>query len=147
MGLDRALMLRKGIPDIRLLRSAEPRVAAQMSDLAPYRPVSTMPPARRDLSVAVEPGADAETLGDRVREALAADADLVEEVSVLSITPYDELPAPARDRLGIRPGQDNALLRVVLRPADRTLSGDEVNALRDQIYASVHQGSTPAPVT
>ena len=31
MGLDRALiMLRKGIPDIRLLRITEPRVAEQM---------------------------------------------------------------------------------------------------------------------
>jgi phenylalanyl-tRNA synthetase alpha chain len=54
MGLDRLLMLRNGIPDIRLLRSAEPRIAGQMTDLASYRPVSAMPPVRRDLSVAVE---------------------------------------------------------------------------------------------
>lgn len=45
MGLDRFLMLGKGIPDIRLLRSADPRVAAQMLDLSPYRPVSAMPPS------------------------------------------------------------------------------------------------------
>jgi len=38
MGLDRLLMLLKGIPDIRLLRSADARVAGQMLDLAPYRP-------------------------------------------------------------------------------------------------------------
>ena len=50
LGLDRALMLRKGIGDIRLLRSADPRVADQLLDLEPYRPVSSMPPARRDLS-------------------------------------------------------------------------------------------------
>lgn len=147
LGLDRALMLRKGIPDIRLLRSDEPRVAEQMLDLSPYRPVSTMPPARRDVSVAVEAGADAETLGDRVREALGRDADLVEEVAVLSTTPYEDLPEPARERLGIRPGQDNVLLRVVLRPADRTLTGDEVNALRDRVYAALHAGRrAPAPL-
>ncbi|SEF22486.1 phenylalanyl-tRNA synthetase alpha chain [Amycolatopsis pretoriensis] len=35
MGLDRMLMLLKGIPDIRLLRSADPAVAAQLGDLAP----------------------------------------------------------------------------------------------------------------
>ena len=34
MGLDRMLMLVKGIPDIRLLRSADPRIADQMRDLA-----------------------------------------------------------------------------------------------------------------
>ncbi|MDQ5851777.1 MAG: hypothetical protein M3380_06800, partial [Chloroflexota bacterium] len=39
LGLDRLLMLRKGLDDIRLLRSTDPRVAAQMLDLQPYRPV------------------------------------------------------------------------------------------------------------
>jgi phenylalanyl-tRNA synthetase alpha chain len=48
IGLDRLVMLRKGVDDIRLLRSDDPRVVGQLSDLAPYRPVSTMPPARRD---------------------------------------------------------------------------------------------------
>jgi phenylalanyl-tRNA synthetase alpha chain len=40
VGLDRMLMLRKRIDDIRVLRSTDPRIAAQMLDLAPYRPVS-----------------------------------------------------------------------------------------------------------
>jgi phenylalanyl-tRNA synthetase alpha chain len=141
MGMDRLLMLRKGIPDIRLLRSDDPRVAGQMLDLSPYRPVSARPPARRDLSVAVDAGADAETLGDRVRDALGADAELVEEVAVLSTTPYDDLPPVARERLGIRPGQDNVLLRVVLRAADRTLTADEVNTLRDRLYHALHEGA------
>jgi phenylalanyl-tRNA synthetase alpha chain len=140
LGLDRALMLRKGVADIRLLRSPDPRVAEQMLDLSPYRPVSAMPPARRDLSVAVAEGADAETLGDQVRDALGADADLVEEVAVLSTTPGAELPEPARERLGLRPGQVNVLLRVVLRPVDRTLTAGEVNLLRDRIYAALHAG-------
>jgi phenylalanyl-tRNA synthetase alpha chain len=56
--------------DIRLLRSTDPRVAAQMTDLSPYRPVSSMPPIRRDLSIAVDAQADPELLGDRVREVL-----------------------------------------------------------------------------
>jgi phenylalanyl-tRNA synthetase beta subunit len=54
MGLDRALMLRKGIDDIRLLRSTEPRIAAQLFDLSPWRPVSCQPPVRRDLSIVVD---------------------------------------------------------------------------------------------
>lgn len=137
MGLDRALMLRKGIPDIRLLRSADPRVAGQLLDLTPYQPVSALPPARRDLSVAVAAGSDAETLGDRVREALGPDADLVEEVAVLSTTPYADLPPAARERLGIRPGQENVLLRLTLRPVDRTLASEEVNALRDRVATAL----------
>ncbi len=141
MGLDRVLMLVKNIPDIRLLRSADPRIASQMRDLAPYRPVSSMPPVTRDLSVAVDAGEDEETLGDRVRDALGAGASCVEEVRVLAATPYDGLPAAAIGRLGARPGQQNLLVRVVLRDLDKTLTDEAANALRDQVYLAIHQGS------
>jgi phenylalanyl-tRNA synthetase alpha chain len=141
LGLDRLLMLRKGIPDIRLLRSTDPRVEAQLLDLEPYRPVSHMPPVRRDLSVVVGPDADEELLGDRVRNALGDDADAAETVEVLSETAYDDLPAAARERLGIEPGQRNLLIRLVLRPLDRTLTDPEANALRDRVYAAVHEGA------
>lgn len=143
LGLDRLLMLRKGIPDVRLLRSTDPRVAAQLLDLAPYKAVSTMPPVRRDLSVVVDGGTDLtpETLGDRVRAALGDDADAAELVEPIGVTRYDELPQPARDRLGIAPGQLNLLLRLVLRPVDRTLTDIEANALRDRVYAALHQGT------
>jgi phenylalanyl-tRNA synthetase alpha chain len=141
MGLDRLLMLRKRIPDIRLLRSADARAASQMLDLAPYRPVSAMPAIRRDLSVAVDAEADDEILGDRIREALGADADAVEDVAILSSTAWEDLPDAAAARLGARPGQRNVLVRVVLRHLERTLTGGEANSLRDRIYAAIHQGT------
>jgi len=141
MGLDRLLMLRKGIPDIRLLRSADPRVAGQMRDLGRYRPVSAMPAVRRDLSVAVGPDEDDETLGDRIRDALGADADCVEDVAILSSTPGEDLPEAAAARLGARPGQRNLLVRVVLRHLERSLTDDEANSLRDRVYAAIHQGA------
>ena len=141
MGLDRLLMLAKGIPDIRLLRSADPRVARQMLDLGAYQPVSPMPAITRDLSVAVSADDDEETLGDRVRDALGADATCVEKVRVLSATPCWQLPAAAAERLGARPGQMNLLIRVVLRDMDKTLTNHAANALRDRIYRALHQGT------
>ena len=144
LGLDRLLMLRKEIPDIRLLRSADPRIASQMADLALYRPVSAMPAIRRDLSVAVGPGEPTtRRSGDRVRDALGADADSVEDVTILASTPAEDLPAAAAARLGARPGQRNLLVRVVLRHLERTLTDDEANALRDRIYAAIHAGDPP----
>jgi phenylalanyl-tRNA synthetase alpha chain len=140
LGLDRLLMLRKDIPDIRLLRSADPRVARQMVDLAPYRAVSTMPTVVRDLSVAVDADDDVERLGDRVRDALGADADAVEEVAVLSETAYEQLPASAIARMGMHRRQKNVLLRVMLRHLERTLTDREANALRDRIYTALHAG-------
>jgi phenylalanyl-tRNA synthetase alpha chain len=141
LGLDRLVMLIKGVPDIRLLRASDPRIAGQMTDLAPYRPVSTMPAARRDLSLAVPADLDAELLGDRVREVLGPDADAVEEVRVRAETRYEDLPDSARSRMGVRPGQKNVLLRVVIRDLTRTLTAADANAIRNRIYAGLHEGS------
>ena len=140
MGLDRLLMIRKGIPDIRLLRSTDPRVAGQMLDLAPYQPVSVLPAVARDLSLAVGPDDDIETLGDRLRLALGPQAELIESVTLLSETRPDQLPQPARDRLGIAEGQKNVLVRLMIRPHDRTLTDAEANRLRDVAYSALHQG-------
>ena len=141
LGLDRLVMLRKGVDDIRLLRASDPRVASQMGDLAPYRPVSLMPPVRRDLSIAVDTPLDAESLGDAVRAVLGDRAELLEACEVLSSTPASELPPAAAARLGIAPGQTNQLVRLTLRAIDRTLTHAECNALRDEIYAALHRGT------
>ena len=141
MGLDRLLMLVKHIPDIRLLRSGDPRVTGQMLDLARYQHVSSMPPVTRDLSVAVAEDEDEETLGDRVRDALGADTSCVEEVRVLSATAYRQLPASAIGRLGAKQGQKNLLVRVVLRDLEKTLTNETASALRDRIYRALHQGT------
>jgi phenylalanyl-tRNA synthetase alpha chain len=141
IGLDRMLMLRKGIEDIRALRSADPRIQAQMLDLEPYRPVSSQPPIYRDLSVAVAAEASAEELGDQVRSSLAAASGSLESVEVLSETSYLDLSLAARRRLGIAPSQKNVLLRLVVRDLERTLTSAEANELRDAVYAVLHRGS------
>ncbi|WP_066460735.1 PheS-related mystery ligase SrmL [Sanguibacter suarezii] len=140
MGLERALMLRKAVPDIRYLRAQDPRIAAQMLTLEPWQHVSALPSARRDISVVTGEEEDEETVGDRIRTALGDDADVVESVELLSRTTYDELPPAARERLAITAGQVNLLLRIVLRPIDRTLTSEGANAMRNIIYTAVHEG-------
>lgn len=145
MGLDRALMLRKGIGDIRLLRSQSPEVQAQLLDLQPYRPVSVMPEVRRDLSLVLANAADAdaEWLGDLARSALGGDADVLATLEVKAVTPTAELPPAAVERLRMAPGEVNVLLRLVLQPLDRTLTDQEANGLRDRVYLALHQGLVP----
>ena len=140
IGLDRVLMLRKGIPDIRLLRATDPRIASQMLDLAPYRSVSHMPPVARDLSLMVAADLSMEEVGDKIRVALAERAAAVEVIELRSQTPYDELPPRAVARMGAMPGQKNLLLRVVLRDLERSLTHLEANELRDSIYRALHEG-------
>jgi phenylalanyl-tRNA synthetase alpha chain len=142
MGLDRALMLRKGMDDIRLLRSRNPEIQSQLQDLTPYRPVSLMPAVRRDLSLVLrDPAdADAELLGDLARGALGADADALAALEIRAVTPAPELPRAAVDRLRMAPGDVNVLLRLVLQPLDRTLTDEQANRLRDRVYVALHQG-------
>jgi phenylalanyl-tRNA synthetase alpha chain len=140
MGLDRALMLRKGIPDIRYLRAAEPRIAVQMQDLDRWRPVSMLPAITRDLSVVVDADTDDENIGDTVRSTLEDRVEDIESITVLDRTSYDELPPRARQRLAITPGQVNCLVRLTLRPLERTLTDAEANRIRNDVYLALHNG-------
>lgn len=140
LGLDRLLMLRKGIPDIRLLRSTDPRIASQMQDLETYRAVSSYPMIRRDMSIAVPADTTPEELGDRVRR-LGTIASYVEEIEVVSETPARSLPPQAQARLGLLPGQKNVLLRIVVRSHERTLTHPEANEVRNAIYRILHEGA------
>lgn len=141
IGLDRAVMLRKGLDDMRLLRSDDPRVRSQMQDLSAYRPVSNMPAIRRDLSLAVMPGLDPETIGDKVRESLGDRAVMIEDLSILSETPASDLPPQAIERIGLQPGQVNLLVRLVLRHPTETLTDHAANVLRDDVYRVLHEGT------
>ena len=101
-----------------------------------------MPPANRDISIAVAEDVTAEEIGDGIRDSLPAEIlDAVEEVEVVSETPACELPEPAIARIGLQPGQKNVLLRLVLRHPTRTLTADHANRIRDRIYAAVHRGT------
>ena len=141
LGLDRLLMLVKQLQDIRALRSTDPRVAGQMLDLELYHPVSQQPAIRRDLSLAVATTRTAEELGDRVRQALGPRVQSLESVAVIAETPSEDVAPEARARIGMGPGQKNVLLRIVIRDLVRTLTSEEANELRDEVYLALHEGS------
>jgi phenylalanyl-tRNA synthetase alpha chain len=143
LGLDRAVMLRKGITDIRLLRSDNPGVRTQMLDLHPYGPVSVLPEVRRDLSLVLDTAdeADVELLGDLARTALGAEAEVLAALEIMAVTTAAALPPAAVERLRMGPEQVNVLLRLVLQPLDRTLTDGEANRLRDRVYRALHRGS------
>ena len=141
LGLDRLLMLRKNIPDIRLLRHDDPRVQAQMLDLQPWVEVSFQPSIKRDLSLAIDDEVNSEILGDMIREVLQEQADLVEEVSIISETPYRNLPNTAIERMGMLAGQKNILLRLVMRHPTRSISNPEANQIRNRVYQALHRGA------
>ena len=99
-----------------------------------------LPPITRDLSLVVAHDICDETIGDTVRAALGDRVDDIESISVLHRTCYEELPEGARQRLGIVPGQVNALVRLTLRPLERTLTDVEANRIRNDVYLALHAG-------
>jgi phenylalanyl-tRNA synthetase alpha chain len=140
IGLDRLVMLIKGIHDIRLLRSSDPRIAGQMLALDPYKPVSNQPAIIRDMSICIN-DPDMELLGDRIRDILGERAGWVENVELLQMSDYTSVPAKARERLGMSAGQHNLLIRVVLRSVDSSISREEANRVYDLVYAELHEGT------
>ena len=81
-----------------------------------------------------------ETLGDQIRNVLADKVNEIESIVVIDRTAYHRLPERARQRLGLRPDQVNALIRLTLRPLEHTLTNQEANDIRNQVYRAVHRG-------
>ncbi|MCQ6255928.1 hypothetical protein [Pseudomonas sp. Q11] len=144
MGLDRLTMLRKGIPDIRLLRDANERVQAQMQDLRPWNAVSRLPSISRDISVAVSPGLSEEVLTERMLQAAGDCSGWIEEMQIKGRWVSSELPPQAIERLGLLSDQENVLLRVVLRDCSRSITTVEANALYEKIQSALHEGAPGA---
>ncbi len=141
MGLDRLTMLRKGIPDIRLLRDPNERVQAQLHDLHPWTPVSRLPSITRDISLAVTPGLSEEVLTEKMLVAAGEHSSWIEEMQVKGRWAMEDLPNQAVERLGLLKGQENVLLRVVLRDCSRSITTQEANALYERIQAALHEGA------
>jgi len=141
MGLDRLTMLRKGIPDIRLLRDPNERVQAQLHDLLPWKAVSRLPSISRDISLAVTPGLSEEVLTEKMLLAAGDNAAWIEEMHIKGRWAMADLPEQAIERLGLLPGQENVLLRVVLRDCSRSITTSEANALYERIQSALHEGA------
>lgn len=139
IGLDRSVMIRKSISDIRILRSKDDKISSQMSNLETYKPVSIYPAISNDISISVSKDINDELLGDKIRQ-LILDSDLIEEIKIKSETDYDKLPLHVSERLGMDDTMKNVLIKVTLRSLDRTLTKDETNELIKDLYLKIHEG-------
>lgn len=140
IGLDRLVMVRKGISDIRLLRERNPRIASQMYDLQPFDEKPLKPSISRDFSYCVPHGTPIEGICKDIYAAFDQHAGLIKEVTLRNVFNYDVMPQAARERLGMRPDQQNVVVRITLHDPNLTLTGDFANQLYDAMYPKIHQG-------
>jgi len=141
MGFDRLVMSLKTLPDIRFLRSVDPRISSQMKSLEKFKNVSNQPPISRDMSYCVPKNFTEEDICEEIKNAFGDKDFLIENVSIVSRTNFNDLPLVARERLGASEGQDNILVKITLRHPDVTLTKVEANSLYDGAYPKLHRGN------
>jgi len=142
MGVERLIMARKNLPDIRLIRSVDPRVIKQMTNMEKFKNVSDKPAISRDMSYCVDKNDTEEDICEKIRSVFGDKADLLEEVKILGRTNFDNLQPIAKERLGAKGREDNVLVRIILRHPDKTLAKKEAADLYTMAYPKLHQGVT-----
>lgn len=141
VGLDRLVMVRKNLPDIRLLRDPLPSVAQQMLSLSKWKPVSRQPHATREISIAMKAGQSEESLTEQVLEVLGIEAAWLQSLVIAGRWTLEELHPAAIGRLGAKEGQENLLLRLTWQSESESLERQIINELMRNLYMKLHQGS------
>lgn len=141
MGLERLIMARKKLPDIRMIRSTDPRIQKQMRTFEIFKPVSSMPAISRDMSICIKNSEREEDICERIKDVFGDAKEMIENVEILDRVPFEKLTETARARLGAQPGQDNILIRITLRHPDRTLTKQEATELYKIAYRKLHEGT------
>ncbi|OGZ72946.1 MAG: hypothetical protein A2832_00550 [Candidatus Zambryskibacteria bacterium RIFCSPHIGHO2_01_FULL_44_22b] len=141
MGIERLIMARKNLPDIRLIRSIDPRVIKQMANMEKFKNVSNQPAISRDMSYCVNKNDTEEDICEEIRNVFGDKSDLLEQVQILERTPFDKLNPIARKKLGALEEQDNVLVKITLRHPDKTLTKERANELYDLAYPKLNKGT------
>jgi phenylalanyl-tRNA synthetase alpha chain len=139
MGLDRLVMVIKGIDDIRALRSDDPRIKCQMTNLKKFVIVSDQPSTKRVLSYSTSVEKTEEDICEEIRDELGPDAIFIEDIGYSEI-PYEQLPEKARTNLGIHSTQKNVVATLTFRSLEGSLTRTMVNGWMQHLYPKLNKG-------
>jgi phenylalanyl-tRNA synthetase alpha chain len=124
LGLDRLCMNFFEIPDIRFLWSEDERFIKQFEsgDIVKFKPYSDYPKAERDIAFWISDKFNHNGFCEIVRE---NGGDIVENVSIV-----DEFT-------NSKTNKTSKCYRIVYRSNDRTLTGEEINSIQENIKKEV----------
>lgn len=141
VGLDRLVMVKKDLPDIRLLRDDLPGVQNQMRNLDPWKPVSRQPIAKREISIARQKGEIDEAITEDVLLLMGEDGQWLQSLEIIGRWDHADIHPAARERLGITEGQENLLLRLTWQSESASLDRGVINEIMRALYRGLHQGT------
>jgi phenylalanyl-tRNA synthetase alpha chain len=125
---ERLAMIKMGIPDIRILWSADPRITRQFKDInSKFKEVSKYPPVVRDISFIIDKHINLNNYYEIVRDFAA---NLIEEVKLLD--EYEDNAKFGKDK-------KSYTFRIVYRSPERTLTNEEINKIQEAIRAKTKQ--------
>ena len=121
-GLERLVMAKMSVPDIRIFWSNDPRIKSQFKNLeSVYREVSKYPMTYRDISFVVGKKVSLNTYYEIVRDCAG---DLVEEVKLLDT--YENEEKFGKDK-------KSYTFRITYRSPERTLTNEEIDKIQKEI--------------
>ena len=132
-------MIVKGVEDIRILRSEDPRIKRQMVNLDKFVVVSDQPATKRVLSYSTSTDKTEEDVCEEIRDELGQEAVYIEEIQYSEML-YEQLPSKARENLGIRPDQKNVVATLIFRSPEGSLQRTMVNEWMQRLYPRLNKG-------
>lgn len=140
-GLDRLVMVRKKLPDIRLLRDALPAIESQMNNLDLWKPVSRQPSAKRQISI-VRNQETEEQLVESILQCIPQYQMWLQNVQIVGRWPIQELPSTAIHKLGpTAMDQENILIDLIWQSESTSLERSVVNNIVHNLYKKLHLGT------
>jgi phenylalanyl-tRNA synthetase alpha chain len=125
---DRLVMIKMGIPDIRILWSNDPRITSQFNDInSRYKEVSKYPQISRDISFVIDKNINLNNYYEIVRDYAE---NLIEEVKL--IDEYEDSEKFGKDK-------KSYTFRINYRSPERTLTNEEINKIQAKIREKTQQ--------
>lgn len=127
-GVERLVMPKMNIPDIRILRSTDPRITSQRWDLdRSFQTISKYPSTYRDISFILDKNVSLNEYFDLVRDIWW---ELAEQVELLD--KYENEQKFWKEKISYT-------FRIVYRSYEKTLLNDEINMIQDSIRKATEQ--------
>lgn len=143
INLDKMLMMKKGLKDMRLIRSHAWRNEIQMYDLLKFnRSGQEKYSAARDISYCVKNDTSNEQICEKILGVAGDQSPLIQRIEIINEDSYDNMHPNAIARLGMTEKMKNIVVRITLGHPDCPVTMKDTNVILGKIYPQIHEGLT-----